>query len=325
MNLVITNQGQKVLAELLTGKTKLQFSKVQLSDFDYVGVDLKTLTEIRNVRQETLISGVKIVGRNLVELVASVDNTALETGYYIKAIGIFAQLEDGSEFLFAVTTDEVPYYMPILKGKSNTAVVYKFNISVADTAVINVTVKPTATPTITQVEELEKNKVDKIPGKGLSTNDFTNSYKAKVDNLDTDIGKQLEGKVDKVLGKQLSTNDFTNFYKNKLDGMSSDIDAKIANKVDKIPGKGLSTNDFTNSYKAKVDSIDANVTTELVKLSDVQEDILHDFAALTFELKQKSYIEGGGIDNIIVDTLDSKDAVERKSGNYDTDKKMLYI
>lgn len=32
------------------------------------------------------------------------------------------------------------------------------------------------------------NKVEKIPGKGLSTNDFTNAYKSKLDNLDNKAG-----------------------------------------------------------------------------------------------------------------------------------------
>lgn len=35
----------------------------------------------------------------------------------------------------------------------------------------------------TKVTNLESNKVDKVPGKGLSTNDFTNAYKEKLDNI----------------------------------------------------------------------------------------------------------------------------------------------
>ena len=37
--------------------------------------------------------------------------------------------------------------------------------------------------------------------------------------LETEIDTKLAGKVDKVSGKGLSTNDFTNAYKNKLDGI----------------------------------------------------------------------------------------------------------
>lgn len=48
------------------------------------------------------------------------------------------------------------------------------------------------------VKELLKDKVDKEPGKGLSDNNFSNSYKAKLDSLDTSIDKKLEPKADKT-------------------------------------------------------------------------------------------------------------------------------
>lgn len=34
------------------------------------------------------------------------------------------------------------------------------------------------------------NKIDMVDGKGLSTNDFTNTYKTKLDNLDTNLGEK---------------------------------------------------------------------------------------------------------------------------------------
>lgn len=92
-----------------------------------------------------------------------------------------------------------------------------------------------------------KDKVDKVSGKGLSTNDFTSAYKTKLDNLDTN----LSGKVDKITGKGLSTNDYTNAEKAEV--------AKIKDKVDKATGKGLSTNDFTAAYKTKLDNLDTNL------------------------------------------------------------------
>ena len=87
------------------------------------------------------------------------------------------------------------------------------------------------------------------------------------DKIDT----ELFNKVDKVAGKSLSSNDFTNDLKEKLEGLqnfdSSEIDnhmenatkhitaverASWNNKVDKVSGKVLSTNDYTNVDKAKV-------------------------------------------------------------------------
>lgn len=47
-----------------------------------------------------------------------------------------------------------------------------------------------------RVDALENEKVDKVEGKGLSTNDFSDEYKAKVDNIANPI--QLKGRVDTV-------------------------------------------------------------------------------------------------------------------------------
>lgn len=162
-----------------------------------------------------------------------------------------------------------------------------------------------------KIKDLLSKKVDKVDGKGLSTNDYTTAEKTKLSGIETganktvvdttltstgtnpvqgkviytELGKkadtttvntELGKKVDKITGKDLSTNDFTNDYKTKLDGIDSEankivVDASLSStstnpvqnkvintalgtKVDKVSGKGLSTNDFTNAYKTKLDN-----------------------------------------------------------------------
>ncbi len=61
-------------------------------------------------------------------------------------------------------------------------------------------------------------KVDKEPGKGLSTNDYTTTDKNKLAEID------LSEKVDKIEGKGLSANDFDNGYKGYLDFLSGSND-----------------------------------------------------------------------------------------------------
>lgn len=72
-------------------------------------------------------------------------------------------------------------------------------------------------------------------------NNFTNEDKDSIAN-----------KVDKVVGKGLSTNDYTNDDKETLYGVA----AELAEKVDKEPGKGLSANNYTNEDKTKLDGIE---------------------------------------------------------------------
>jgi hypothetical protein len=95
-----------------------------------------------------------------------------------------------------------------------------------------------------------ESKVDKVPGKDLSTNDYTNE-------ANTEVGK-IKDKVDKVAGKGLSANDYTNEAKAEV--------AKVADKVDKIVGKGLSTNDFSNAEKQKLASLNLNLNMDLTSI-----------------------------------------------------------
>ena len=86
----------------------------------------------------------------------------------------------------------------------------------------------------------------------------------------SDVTSLLENKVDKVVGKNLSTNDYTTAEKEKLAAITgtntvvqdlslyattTSLSNSLASKVDKVSGKDLSTNDFTTTEKNKLASI----------------------------------------------------------------------
>lgn len=126
-------------------------------------------------------------------------------------------------------------------------------------------------------------KVDKVPGKGLSTNDYTDAAKAKVDAIppdpkytDTvpdltpyarmsDLSKEYdERKADIVKVRSDHAADIQSVradIKTRLADMEedsehrtvTDADKKSWNgKIDAVSGKGLSTNDYTTAEKEKV-------------------------------------------------------------------------
>lgn len=146
------------------------------------------------------------------------------------------------------------------------------------------------------------NKVDKVTGKGLSENDYTDADQQKLTgmtnirsigsglNFNTSTGElsatgvsipidtemsttsvnpvqnkviteALDDKVDKVSGKGLSTNDYDDTAKGIVDGVT----AALADKVDKVSGKGLSTNDYDNTAKGIVDGITAALADKVDK------------------------------------------------------------
>jgi hypothetical protein len=116
-------------------------------------------------------------------------------------------------------------------------------------------------------------KVDKIAGKGLSTEDYTTAEKTKLAGLSNTGGNidlsayatiaSVDLKVDKVVGKSLvSDTEITRLSSVVNFDNSTNITA-LSNKVDKVTGFSLSKNDFTDILKAKLDSITEIFTTVL--------------------------------------------------------------
>ena len=102
--------------------------------------------------------------------------------------------------------------------------------------------------TKTETNNLLDNKVDKVSGKDLSTNDFTDAYKQQIDDNKTAIetlngDSSIVGSVDSKVATAYSN-------------ATSYTDTECAKKVDKVSGKGLSTNDFTDELKTKLDNLE---------------------------------------------------------------------
>lgn len=74
-------------------------------------------------------------------------------------------------------------------------------------------------------------KVDKEQGKGLSTNDFTNEYKTKVDDNESGITSLDNRKVDKIEGKKLSTEDYTTAEQTKLAGIETGANKTVTDSA----------------------------------------------------------------------------------------------
>ncbi len=87
----------------------------------------------------------------------------------------------------------------------------------------------------------------------------------------SELTTALDDKVDKEAGKDLSTNDYNNTDKGKVDNLPANTNTALAGKVDKIAGKGLSTNDYTTTEKNKVANLPANTNAELNKKANTSD------------------------------------------------------
>lgn len=116
------------------------------------------------------------------------------------------------------------------------------------------------------IDQQMNTKVDKIIGKGLSTNDYTTAEKNKLANIESEANKTI---VDSALSGSSE-----NPVQNKV------INTALNGKVDKVNGKGLSANDFTSAYKTKLDNLDTNLTSKNVtveKLSTAETGFLSSY------------------------------------------------
>lgn len=144
-------------------------------------------------------------------------------------------------------------------------------------------------------------KVDKITGKGLSTNDFTTAEKSKLASLsnydDSEIRSligntytksEVDAKIDEaVAGGEV---DLSNYY------TKSEVDTKDSTKVDKVTGKGLSTNDFTTALKNKLEGLTNYDDTELrTSITNIQN-------MVDYTLVEKT-VSGAGVLNLSNDRL----------------------
>ena len=117
-------------------------------------------------------------------------------------------------------------------------------------------------------------KVDKVSGKGLSTNDYTDAEQAKLSGIEA--GAEVNT-VKSVCGRTGAvTLTRTDVGLSKVDN-TSDADKPVSaatqlgldGKVDKVEGKGLSTNDYTDSEKAKVAQVNTDITEIKSELADM--------------------------------------------------------
>ena len=119
----------------------------------------------------------------------------------------------------------------------------EFSLGFSDNTVISFTIPLSAgIDFINGLQDALDNKVDKIAGKGLSSNDYTNTDKAQVATNKTHVENDV---------LHVSASDRTNWD----------------NKVDQEAGKGLSSNDYTNIDKSQVATNKTHVENDALHVS----------------------------------------------------------
>ena len=102
-------------------------------------------------------------------------------------------------------------------------------------------------------------KVDKVPGKGLSTNDYTDADKTKLSGLSNYDDSEVRQMISDTDAR------FADYYTKDESYPAADLDLMFKEKQNKETGKGLSTNDYTTADKSKLAGISAGAQVNVIE------------------------------------------------------------
>ena len=114
--MVLTNDGINLLAKCQLGQ-KIEFTKVLIGDGRVPdGKVFQDMTELVNTKLALGIQNVDFVEDGRVDVTAIINNNGLETGFFVREIGLFAKPVDGAEILYAYTNaGDYADYLPNAK------------------------------------------------------------------------------------------------------------------------------------------------------------------------------------------------------------------
>lgn len=111
--LTLTNDGAKLLANVTANNLPLVLSCIKFGTGQYdETVVMREMEQLAAEKQTIGISRKEIVNKTTCKITGIITNTGLNSGYYLRELGIYAIDADNNEVLFMVNYDDVPDYMP---------------------------------------------------------------------------------------------------------------------------------------------------------------------------------------------------------------------
>ena len=138
---VITNKGKALITKAQAGLASIQFSKIATGNGSYTGSEnLESAVELKTKKQEFPISSLSIINENQVSLKSVISNTGLETGYYIKEIGLYAVDPDDGIILYSITTAVLNQwdYLPAYGSDNLATISLEISSTVSNTNTVSI-------------------------------------------------------------------------------------------------------------------------------------------------------------------------------------------
>lgn len=152
---VITRNGQALMAKLMSGTGTVEFTKIGVSSTTYTDAQLEALTSLSGVKQTAPITNVARNNSVSVTVEGAISNEDLTVGYYMQTIGLYAKDPNVGEILYAVTTASVAGYMPPFNNRTPSGAQFKLTTTVGNAENVTLQIDPSAVATIGDINRLE--------------------------------------------------------------------------------------------------------------------------------------------------------------------------
>lgn len=152
---VITRNGQTLMAKLMSGTGTVEFTKIGVSSTTYTDTQLEALTSLSGVKQTAPITNIARNNNASVTVEGAISNEELTVGYYMQTIGLYAKDPDAGEILYAVTTASVAGYMPPFNNRTPSGAQFKLTTTVGNAENVTLQIDPSAVATIGDINRLE--------------------------------------------------------------------------------------------------------------------------------------------------------------------------
>ena len=184
---IITKKGHALMAKLSANVATMKFTKVCSSDFDYSNLNNSELEQVitfKNLKQTVLPDLITVVNTATVKVSATITNTNLSEGYYLRTIGLFALDPDDGEILYSITPTTEADYMAADNGITKSGISLDLLTTISNSENVSLEVDPNAmisaetfNNVVGNVSDLENggtNLVDGINKNTAQLNDLAN-------------------------------------------------------------------------------------------------------------------------------------------------------
>jgi len=175
---VITPKGQALMAKLMQGVARCDFTNIKLSSHAYTDAELVALETLADVKQSAPITSKSVISVNAIKIRGAIDNLSLVEGYAINTIGVFATDPDEGEILYAVARATVTGWMPPYNGVTVSGAYFEFAVTIGNASQVELIVDPAGYASIGDLQEVQE-QIEDIKG-FIGLNDDT-VYGVEVD------------------------------------------------------------------------------------------------------------------------------------------------